>query len=452
MSKSQEQALGDQSDPSIVASYGLYESQKLQSFINQKGQEMAKVSHRPGLKYEFKILDSPVVNAFALPGGYVYFTRGIMAHFNNEAEFAGVLGHEIGHITGRHSAKQYTKQMLGQVGFIAGIVVSEKFRQFANEASQGLGLLFLKFGRDHESESDELGAEYSSKIGYDAHEMANFFQTLKRLQERAGASIPSFMSTHPDPGDRFNEVHSHADEWQKKYPNATKVNREEYLQRIDGLIYGEDPRQGYTENGNFYHPELKFVFPYPSDWQIQNTPAMVQMAPRDGKALVQFALSTEKTLGAASNKLVTDAKLKVLEQSNVTVNGLKAIAMLGDQIPKQQQGAQEAGQTLRILSYFIQYGQYIYQFSGISSQGDYNQFANAFKGIFKGFNKLTDQSKLNVKPTKIKLERAKKTANLRTVLTGLGVKSDKLEELAIVNGMTLNDSVEKGTLLKTLTN
>lgn len=137
----QERALGLESDPGIVASFGLYEDQALQDFINAKGREMGAVSHRPEVPYEFKILDSPVVNAFALPGGFVYFTRGIMAHFNNEAEFAGVLGHEIGHITARHSASQYSKQILAQGLLITGVIISEDFADFAGVAQTGLGLL-----------------------------------------------------------------------------------------------------------------------------------------------------------------------------------------------------------------------------------------------------------------------------------------------------------------------
>ncbi|MCB0634883.1 MAG: M48 family metalloprotease, partial [Lewinella sp.] len=139
--------MGKQYDPSVVASFGLYEDDALQKFINERGLKMAKLSHRPELPYEFKILDSPVVNAFAVPGGYVYFTRGIMAHFNNEAEFAGVLGHEIGHVTAKHSAKQQTSQILGQIGLIAGVVIKPELAQYAELAQQGLGLLFLKFSR-----------------------------------------------------------------------------------------------------------------------------------------------------------------------------------------------------------------------------------------------------------------------------------------------------------------
>nr|MBX2816198.1 M48 family metalloprotease [Saprospiraceae bacterium] len=145
MSEEREIEVGKANDPAIVASFGLFQDDDLQAFIDQRGQEMAKISHRPHLNYEFKILDSPVINAFALPGGYVYFTRGILAHFNNEAEFAGVLGHEIGHVTARHSAKQQTKQTLGQILFIGGLIVSPAFREFANEGAQFMQLMFLKY-------------------------------------------------------------------------------------------------------------------------------------------------------------------------------------------------------------------------------------------------------------------------------------------------------------------
>ncbi len=258
MSEGQEINMGKSYDPQVTASYGIYEDERLQAFITKKGKEMAAISHRPHLPYEFKVVDSPVVNAFAVPGGFVYFTRGIMAHFNNEAEFAGVLGHEIGHITARHSAKQYSNQMLGQVLFIGGLIVSEDFRSFADIANQGMGLLFLKFGRDNESESDMLGVDYSSQIGYDAKEMADFFNTLKRMRDDGGQSIPTFLSTHPDPADRYNKVKQMANDKQSENPNKQyKVNRDSYLKMIDGIVYGEDPRQGYVENNVFYHPEPK---------------------------------------------------------------------------------------------------------------------------------------------------------------------------------------------------
>ncbi|MEL6720960.1 MAG: M48 family metalloprotease, partial [Bacteroidota bacterium] len=153
MSEENEVALGKQSDPQVVAAFGLYDNDEMQAYIKSKGLQMAAVSHRPDLKFTFRLVDSPVVNAFALPGGYVYFTRGIMAHFNNEAEFAGVLGHEIGHVTGRHGALQQRNQIFAQLGLIAGIIISPEIAQFAEQASQGMQLLLLKNGRDHESQS-----------------------------------------------------------------------------------------------------------------------------------------------------------------------------------------------------------------------------------------------------------------------------------------------------------
>src|SRR5688572_18110287 len=237
MSESQEVAMGKESDPDIIKFFGLYDDKNLQKFIEGKGQEKVAVSHRKNLKYEFKIVDSPVVNAFAVPGGYVYFTRGIMAHFNNEAEFAGVLGHEIGHITARHSAKQYSNAMLANIGLVAGVLISPEFAQFADVAQQGVGLLFLKFGRDAERQSDELGVEYSTKINYDAQQMADFFGTLQQLQKQSGGEdVPDFLSTHPNPGDRQKTVTKLAADWRKKVGAADlKVSRDSYLKMIDGI-------------------------------------------------------------------------------------------------------------------------------------------------------------------------------------------------------------------------
>jgi predicted Zn-dependent protease len=172
MSEAEEIKLGAESDPEIVAEFGVFENPELQAFINEKGNEMAKVSHRSSLPFHFKILDSPVVNAFALPGGYVYFTRGILAHFNNEAQFAGVLGHEIGHVTARHGANQYSKQILAQLGLAIGSSISKELEAFANIAGAGLQLLFMKYGREDESQSDELGVEYASRTG-------RFFQNVR---------------------------------------------------------------------------------------------------------------------------------------------------------------------------------------------------------------------------------------------------------------------------------
>lgn len=447
MSEAQEISMGRSYDPQIVEQYGLYENKNLQAFINAKGKEMASISHRPNLPYDFKILDSPVVNAFAVPGGYVYFTRGIMAHFNNEAEFAGVLGHEIGHITAKHSARQQTTQLLTQILFIGGIIVSKDFREFADVAQQGIGLMFLKNSRSHETESDELGVEYSTKVGYDAKYMAGFFNTLKRLSGDEGR-LPTFLSTHPDPGDRFTKVNKLADAQQVNLDKSKlKVNRDSYLAMIDGLMYGDDPKQGFVENFVFYHPELKFLFPIPNQWKFVNSPTQFQMAPADGKALMVLAMANGKTLEEAKNNTITENKLQVIESTGIKVNGYPAIALLSDMVPTDQSG-QATGTPLKVLTYLIEYNNLIYKFHGLSAKNDFNSYFSSFQTTMKGFNKLTDSSKINRQPTLIKITQTNKTASLREQLNDLKMPLNRHAELAILNGMMLTDNVNKGTKIK----
>ena len=453
VSAEQELAMGAQSDPAIIANYGLYNDESIQNFINVKGKEMGAISHLPDLDYKFRILDSPVVNAFAVPGGYIYFTRGIMAHFNNEAEFAGVLGHEIGHITARHSAAQMSKQQLYGGLFVAGMIVSEEFRQMGELAQQGLGLMFLKFGRDDESQSDELGVSYSTQVGYDASQMAGFFELLHRLQAQAGVSIPTFQSTHPDPVDRFNKVHMHADAYQKQSGKTDfKVNRNEYLQMIDGLVYGEDPRQGYVKYNTFFHPELKFYFPVPPEWQIVNTPQMVQMASKDGKALMLMTLSQEKTLQAAAQATVEQDGLQVVESSETRVNGLPAFAMISTlrQQQQQQQAQQQAQQDLRILTYLIQYNGLIYKFHGLANAVDFNNYYRTFNNTMANFDILSDPQMINVTPDRIKIRKVNRAATLQQALASLSVPQTEMESIAILNNMQLNDQLPAGTWIKTI--
>ncbi len=452
MSQDQEIALGQQSHPSIVASMGLYDDKKLQDFITEKGMSMARISHRPDLPYQFNIVDSPVVNAFAVPGGYVYFTRGIMAHFNNEAEFAGVLGHEIGHITARHGARQQTSQILGTVGLITGMIIAPKFGQFAEQAMQGLQLLMLKYSREHESESDKIGVDYSSKIGYDAHQMANFFGTIKRIQDNSGQVIPSMMSTHPDPGDRYNNVHNMARDYQAANIANYAVNRDVYLKMIDGIVYGEDPKQGFVENNMFYHPELRLQFPVPTGWQTQNSPAQFQMAPKDDKSAMIFTVAQGPNLDSAAYYVVQQHNLKVIESNRVNINGNQAIAMVSQQIPQQQQGqaqqAQTADNTTQIATWLIQYNGTIYAIHGLATLTNYAAAFPAFKSVAEGFRALTDNEKINRKPERVFVKEAPRSGTFLQVMTALGMANKRIEELGIVNSMKADDNVQKGSLVK----
>ena len=445
MSQEQEIAMGKEADPQIIAQFGLYEDTAIQNLLVSKGKQMAAISHRPQLEHSFRVLNSEVVNAFAVPGGYVYFTRGIMAHFNSEADFAGVLGHEIGHIAYRHSVAQQRNAVLGQLGIMVGVIIDPDLARFAEAASQGLQLLLLKYSRDAERESDQLGVEYSSKIGYDARQMALFFKTLERQSVGSEAGeLPEFLSTHPNPADRYVSVNTLADDWRKKL-NLTNpaVNRNVYLRKIEGLVYGEDPREGYREQNMFYHPVLKFQFPIPADWSYQNTPQRVQMAPKDGKALMMLMLAPGNSLQEAANTITQQYKLTPVETRNTTVNGLQAIYLLADQQPQQQDQP-----TLRTLSYIIQHNGSIYHLIGVSTITDFNNYAASFNNTMQSFRPLTDPVKLNKKPQRIRIRNVGSSMTLSQFLIQNNVAGARLEEHAILNGMQLTDNVTQGTLIK----
>jgi predicted Zn-dependent protease len=445
MTEEQEIAMGKEADPQIIAQFGLYGDTATQNLLSSKGEQMAAISHRPRLDHSFRVLNSEAINAFATPGGYVYFTRGIMAYFNSEADFAGVLGHEIGHIAHRHSVAQQRNAVLAQLGIIAGIIIDPNLAQFADLASGGVQLLLLKYSRDAEREADQLGVEYSSKIGYDARQMALFFKTLER--QSAGteaAELPEFLSTHPNPADRYATVNKLAEDWKKKLnlSNPT-VNRNSYLRKIEGLIYGEDPREGYREQNMFYHPVLKFQFPIPTNWNYQNTPQRVQMAPKDGKALMMLMLAQGNSLQEAANTITQQYKLVPVETRSITVNGLSAIYLLADQQPQQQ------GQpTLRTLSYIIQYNGSIYHLIGVSTITDFNNYTASFNNTMQSFRALTDPVKLNKKPQHIRIRAAGSSTTLSQFLVKNNVANARLEEHAILNGMQLTDNLGQGTLIK----
>jgi predicted Zn-dependent protease len=448
MSEAQEIEMGRQYDPQVISTFGQYPDDQLLQFIQAKGDEMGKLSHRPNLQYHFRVLDTPVVNAFAVPGGYIYFTRGILAQFNNEAELMGVLGHEMGHITARHTVSNQSKQQLGQLLLIGGMIASEQFREFADYAMQGMQLLFLKFSRDNEREADRLGVEYASKIQYDAQKMADFFNVLNKMNMASNqGGIPTFLSTHPDPGDRYNAVTQQASEWKSNLGYSDwKVNENSYLQMIDGMVYGEDPRQGYVDGNVFYHPDMKFRFPVPAGWKLENSPLQVQMAPEDGRAMMVFMLAQQKSAQEAAQTTLQELNLTVLESKRETVNGLPAVAAISQQVSQNQQTGQQ--QSIKVMSYFIEYSGQVYVFHGVSSDVDLNSFARLFESTIKSFNRLTDASKLNVKPRRVRVKRVQQNGTLADAFRYFGVPQSQMNELALLNNLELTDRIQSGKLLK----
>ncbi|WP_201978187.1 M48 family metalloprotease [Hymenobacter rubidus] len=437
---------GAKPDPAVIAQFGLYQSATLQKLIDAKGKQMTAVSDRPG-DYGFTVVDSPVINAFATPDGHVYFTRGIMAYFNDEAQFAGVLGHELGHITAQHGKKQQTRSTIAGIGMILGSVLAPKIMQsVGGVAQQVVGLGMLKYGRDDENEADGLGVKYSTKIGYDASHMADFFRTLQRTEAQSGAgSIPTFLSTHPNSADRYTRVKQLAAQAKQSVGNRPlAVNRDQYLRQIEGLTFGEDPRQGFVESSVFYHPDLKFRFPIPSGWKSQNSPEQFQMAEPNGKALLVFLGASGSSLEEAGQSLAKSIGLTSANASKTTINGFPALVFEGDQ----QASDQSSSTPAHVLAQLIQDGKSIFAFVGLAAPASFSTYAPQFQQAAQGYSRLTEANKLNRQPEHVHIRTAASATTLASALASAGVPSKRYEEMAILNGMQTTDRLSKGMLYK----
>lgn len=449
----QEKQIGAEADPQIIAQYGLYPDDNLARYVDGIGQKVLANSHlrRPetppeyrSLEFHFRVLDSPVVNAFALPGGYVYVTRGLLAHLENEAQLAVVLGHEIGHVAGRHASKRAFQSQLGTLGLIGGAIIGQEVLGLPGQDLLSAGgsvaqLLFLSYGRDDERESDKVGVEYAALTGYTAEEGSEFFVTLKRLGDQSGKSIPGFLSTHPDPGEREQRIKELAQQWSTR-TSMTLTKRPEYLQRIDGIVYGDDPRQGYTENGIFYHPGLRFEFPVPPGYQVINQPSQVAMVEPNQNAILVFTFARDASSAAdAGQKLAGQQGITVRDGGSTSVNGNQAYYVLGD--------AQTNNQTIRFLVYYIEYRGSVYQMLGYATQQTFSNYERAFRSSMTGFKSVSDPNVLNVQPNRVKIEKVG-GGTFANIVSGRLPKGTSAETVAILNQVSLQTSVSPGTELK----
>jgi predicted Zn-dependent protease len=453
----QERQLGKQSDVEIVQQYGLYDDPQVQAYVQRVAEGVLQTSDlrdpdTPNMyrtPMTFRVLDSPIVNAFALPGGYVYVTRGLLSHVNSEAQLAVVLGHEIGHVAARHSAQQALKAQVGQLGLIAGAIVGsqvfdnpETAGQLLSLTGQAFQLLMMKYSRDDERQADDLGVRYAAHRGYDASQGANFFDTLARLGQKDGVVLPSWMSTHPDPGDRKRTVTQLARQYER--PLAAKVEGQDELYRhLDGLIVGNDPREGFVEGNAFYHPKLRFQFPVPSGWKVKNEKTYVLMAAPDQKAMMIFELAPAKSAREAAARMTQSQGVQVVQTAAERINGLNAVAVLAQ--ANSQQG------TIGLLNYFIEYDGRVYSFMGASPATQLNQYNRQFQAVMSRFNRLDDPQKLNVQPARLAILTAPRSAPFASfVPTGSARSGLTAEELAILNQVQLNETIPAGARLKIL--
>ncbi len=441
-SEQQEIAMGQETDQAIRQQYGIYEDKALNEYVNRVGQSMVPNSHRPKLKHYFAVLDTPMVNAFAAPGGYIYVTRGILALMNSEAELAAVLGHEMGHVAARHSMAQMSGQMLAQIGLVVGSVVSKDIRKFAGLASIGTQLLFLKFSRSDEYQADSLGIRYARQAQYAPGEMLRFFSALENMSaESSSHNIPTFLSTHPMTSDRIAKVK----EQLSSQDAGLAIKKEDYLRRLDGLIYGDNPRQGFVENGVFYHPEMAFRFSIPANWVVQNTPMQVMIGEKEGRAaLLLQAETTSQDLAP-----YLQAKAQGLGQA-------KLLKTAGDAIgPFQARHAwfqvpQEQSEPLAVRLSCIRKGALVYSFIGISANSTANTYHPILNRSIDSFQNLSDPKILSRGPERLTLVRPDGRQTLQALLTRSGVDRSHWKQLSVFNSIALDAVPEAGKLVKLL--
>jgi len=368
-----------------------------------------------------------------------------MAYFNNEAQFTGVLGHELGHITARHGQKQQTRSTITSILLGAASMASSRIASIAQPLSQGAGIFLLKYGRDAENEADGLGVKYSTKTGYDAAQMADFFLTLERTEKASGGgTTPGFLSSHPNSADRYQRVKGLAAQAKQTAGNrALTVNRDTYLRSIDGLPYGEDPRQGFVENSTFYLPEQKLRLPVPSGWKTQNSPEQFQMAEPNGKAIIALVSAGSGTLDAAAQALAKQLGLSSPSAQQTTINSFPAVVVEGDQAASSSQSA-----AAHVRAYLIQDSKSVYALIGLAPTASFGTYAPQLASVAQGFQRLTEADKLNRQPEHIRIKTATGTTTLASALAANGVPSKRYEEVAILNGMQTTDRLSKGMLYK----
>jgi predicted Zn-dependent protease len=440
VSESQEIQMGQEYAQQIVRSMGVYDDKKVQDYVTRLGMGMAAKSERPQLPWAFYVMDDPTVNAFALPGGSIFVTRGILTHMNNEAELVGVLGHEIGHVTARHSVQQMTRQQIAQIGVGVGSILSSDVAQYAGLASQGLGVLFLKYGRDAESQADQLGFKYMVRDGYDPRAMASMFTTLQRVSRLEGAGdIPEWQSTHPDPGNRVEATKKRLDTLSVPL-SQLRDGRETYMPVIAGMTYGEDPRQGYVEGNTFYHPGLKFKLDLPDGWQSQNTPEALAAVSPQQDAMLQLTAPGKGTPDEAVKQFVGQEGVKTGQVSSSPVNGLPAAST-------QFEAQTEQGAVQGVVA-FIKYGDLTYRILGYTPAGKLQTYDKTFRSSIGSFSELKDPAHLSVEPFKVELVKVDREMTF-TDFNGKYPSTIPVERVAVVNGYDApTDRIPAGTTAK----
>ena len=439
ISESDEIAMGRQAAQEVEQTLGLVEDAELQAYVSRIGMAMARQSERPNLPWKFGVVDDAAPNAFALPGGPIYLTRGMATLMRSEAEMASVLGHELGHVTARHSVSQISRQQLAQLGLGVGGLLSERVRQYGGLLGTGMGLLFLQHSRDAEREADDLGFRYALGRGYDVSEMSDVFRSLERLSSPERSALPTFLTTHPSPASRVETIDAKV----AALPANSRgriVGENEYLREIDGLVYGEDPRQGFFRDGEFVHPDLRFRFMFPSGWQGQNTKQAVLGVSSRQDAAMQLTLSNQQSPQAAAQQFQSQSGIAVRDAGNENINGLPAV--VGSFQANTESGA------IAGLAAWISHGGHVFQLITYAPSGSFSAQQRTFEQIISSFGVLRDQAALSAQPKRVDIVQISERLTL-TEFNKRMPSAINLDTLAVINEVAGPSSVlNQGMLAK----
>ncbi len=439
VSEDQEIAMGREGAAGVVQSVGVVDDIALQAYVQRLGARLAADAERPDLPWSFSVIDDPTPNAFAFPGGYIFITRGLMGLMGNEAELVSVLGHEIGHVTARHSVSMMTRAQLAQIGLGVGSILSPTIAEFGELAAGGISLLFLSYGRDAERQADELGLRYMLQQGYDAREMPNVFASLQQASDLAGNSpLPQWLSSHPFPEERIGLIQTQIAQLDRSLEGTT-VGAVDYMGYIDGMVFGVNPRQGWFDGNRFLHPELAFSLEFPVEWRTTNLPQVVMAGSPDEDAIIQLAL-TEGSVTDAANEFFTQEGLTSDRPASRTINGLPAV--LG------RFRAQTESGELGGVAAFIRHLDRTYRILAYTPVQQASRYDRAFIATIESFERLTDRDALDRQPDRIAVVRTTEQMTLMA-FNERYPSVIGMDQLALINQLPGPDaSIPAGTLLK----
>lgn len=437
ISRDQEIEMGKQGAAEVESTIGIVKQPPgLEAYVQQLGREVAQNTEQPNLPWSFAVVDDAGVNAFALPGGKIFVTRGLLARLSNAAQLSTVLGHECGHVTARHSAERMSKAQLAELGLGASAIFIEQTRDLLPLASAGLNLLFLKFSRDDEYQADELGVRYSSRAGFDVREMPEVFMTLEHASKGSeGAKLPEWLSTHPSSENRIARV---KDEIAQVEAGKEGTDPKPYLRAVKGLVYGPDPRQGYFEGDRFIHPELRFAFSVPAGWERQNFPEAVIAASPEGDAMVQLTVAQTAEPEAALAKFAEQKGVRMGPPADLVPELRSASARFEAQV--------ESGPVEGFITY-VSLDKHTFQIIGLATAGRFGEQGEALAQTHASFEPVTDPKLLSAEPARIELVDVEQPMRL-SELYKQRQAGIPLEEVAALNQLEGDPELRRGQTLK----